>query len=80
MQKKPNYVPRLRTKKELEREVKYHKSWKGGDNSNELFSEVSIMKPKILDPWAMGRVQMPERGYNKFFFSKLTLLSYSQSL
>ena len=29
-----------------------------------------IQKPKILDPWTLARVQMPERGYDKGFFSK----------
>jgi hypothetical protein len=28
------------------------------------------MKPKILDEWAMMRIQQPERAYKKFFFRK----------
>lgn len=28
------------------------------------------MKPKILDPWTLSRVQMPERGFEKQFVSK----------
>jgi hypothetical protein len=34
------------------------------------------MKPKILDPWAMSRIQMPERGYEKFFFCKIQFLIF----
>jgi hypothetical protein len=28
------------------------------------------MKPKLLDPWTLGRVQAPEKASTKFFFSK----------
>ena len=33
------------------------------------------MKPKILDPWTMARVQQPARAYEKFFASKLLFLT-----
>lgn len=26
------------------------------------------MKPKLLDPWTLGRVQAPEKASAKFFF------------
>jgi len=32
------------------------------------------MKPKILDPWTLSRVQMPVRGYEKRFCSKYILI------
>ena len=28
------------------------------------------MKPKLLDPWTLGRVQAPEKASAKFFFCK----------
>ena len=33
------------------------------------------MKPKLLDPWTLGRVQAPEKASAKFFFCKY--LEYS---
>ena len=63
-------MPRLREKEELMSEVKYKKSWKGSGTANGYFMEPPIMKPKMLDPWTMSRVQMPERAYTKFFSSK----------
>ena len=70
-QNRKNYVPRLRTKDELLREVKYQTSWKGsGSAGGGYFMEPPIMKPKILDSWTASRVQQPERAYTKFFFSK----------
>ena len=68
-------MPRLKTKQELEIICKQKDkvAWKGGSNKNDFFNVAPIMKPKVLDPWTMGRVQMPERGYNKFFFSKCKL-------
>jgi hypothetical protein len=64
-------VPRLRSKEELMREVKYTKSWKGGGNKNDYFQQPPVMKPKILDEWTLSRVQAPERAFKKFFFRKL---------
>ena len=60
----------MRNKDELRDDVKYKKSWKGSGSENGYFMEPPIMKPKVLDPWTMSRVQMPERGYEKYFFSK----------
>ena len=68
---KKNYVPRMRTKDELMREVKYKKSWKGSGNSNDYFSIPPIMKPKILDEWTASRTQAPERSFKKLFISGL---------
>ena len=51
-------------------EVKYTKSWRGSGIGNKYFMEPPIMKPKILDPWTMSRVQQPERAYEKFFNSR----------
>ena len=62
----------MRTKDELRDECKYKKSWKGSGSENGYFMEPPIMKPKVLDPWTMSRVQMPERGYEKYFFSTCT--------
>ena len=53
----------MRSKEELLNQVKYKKSWKGSGNQNTYFMEPPIMKPKILDPWTMTRVQQPERAY-----------------
>ena len=68
------YVPRMRSKEELLNQVKFKKSWKGSGNQNTYFMEPPIMKPKILDPWTMTRVQQPERAYEKFFASKYSTL------
>lgn len=77
LQQRPNYVPRMRTKEELRDDVKYKKSWKGSGSENGYFMEPPIMKPKVLDPWTMSRVQMPERGYEKYFFSRCEILLIS---
>jgi hypothetical protein len=63
-------VPRLRSKEELVKEVKIKKCWKGSGNDNDYFQQPPIMKPKMLDPWTMSRVQAPERAFKKFFFCK----------
>ena len=34
------------------------------------------MKPRMLDPWTLGRVQQPERAYEKFFASKSVLVFF----
>ena len=56
------------------REVKYKKSWRGSGNANDYFERPPIQRPKILDEWAMSRIQMPERAYKKFFFCKFIFL------
>ncbi|TNV71132.1 hypothetical protein FGO68_gene13651 [Halteria grandinella] len=71
--RKPNYVPRLRTKDELKGEVHYKKSWVGGSADNDYFQQPAYIKPVVLDEWTMKRVQMPERAYKKFFFQALQL-------
>jgi hypothetical protein len=37
------------------------------------------MKPKLLDPWTLSRVQAPEKASTKFFFSKLYLFLIIQA-
>mmetsp|Transcript_13898 Transcript_13898/g.16111 ORF Transcript_13898/g.16111 Transcript_13898/m.16111 type:complete len:198 (-) Transcript_13898:94-687(-) len=68
---KKNYVPRMKTKDELMREVKVKKSWKGSGNSNDYFSIPPIMKPKMLDEWTASRTQAPDRSFKKLFISGL---------
>ena len=67
-----SYVPRRRTKDELHIEAKalVKQSWRGSGNQNSVFSAAPIMKPKLLDPWTLSRVQAPEKASTKFFFSK----------
>lgn len=74
IQRKTNYVPRLRTKEELKKEVKYKKTWNGGSLGNGFFQDPSYIRPAVLDEWQMKRVQMPERAYKKFFFRKYLYL------
>ena len=80
LQNRKCYVPRKRTKEELLSEVGYKKSWKGSGNQNTYFMEPPIMKPKILDPWTMARVQQPARAYEKFFASKQNFITLNHSL
>ena len=70
LQKAKNYVPRQKTRKELEQECAYKNSWSGGGCKNSYFNAVPVMKPKMLDSWTMARVQMPERSYEKFINSE----------
>ena len=78
MQNRKNYIPRLRTHEELLEECKYKKSWRGSGIGNQYFMEPPIMKPKILDPWTMARMQQPARAYKKFFNSRFTALLTEQ--
>lgn len=34
------------------------------------------MKPKLLDPWTLGRVSAPDKASTKFFFSKLLSFTF----
>ena len=70
---------RRKTKEELLREVKYKKSWKGSGNSNDFFSKVPIMKPKMLDEWTASRTQAPERSFKKLFISGLKPFAYTDA-
>ena len=53
------------------REVRYKKTWKGSGSQSDYFQKPPFIKPMILDEWTMQRMQMPERAYTKFFFSKI---------
>ena len=72
MQERKSYVPRRKTKDELHREAKalVKASWVDSGIGGSYFSEAPIMKPKLLDPWTLSRVQAPEKASTKFFFSK----------
>ena len=67
---KPNWVPRLRTKEELAIDCKYKRTWRGGSNKNDFFSQTSINKPKDLNSWEIDRCFMLPRRYDKNCFSK----------
>ena len=54
-------------------------SFKGSGNGGELFSVAPIMKPKLLDPWTLGRVQAPEKASTKFFFTGQEPFTYTHS-
>jgi len=54
------------------------KSWTGSGNQNSVFSMAPIMKPKLLDPWTLSRVQAPEKASTKFFFSKTKPWTYTK--
>ena len=77
LQKRRSYVPRRKTREELYREAKslVKASWKDSGIGGDQFSRPPIMKPKLLDPWTLGRVQAPEKASTKFFFSKYHLQS-----
>ena len=75
VQNRKSYVPKRKTKDELHLEAKafVKQSWKGSGIGGEIFSQAPIMKPKLLDPWTLSRVQAPEKASTKFFFSKLLI-------
>lgn len=68
--RRPNYVPRLRSKQELQREVAYKRSWRTPGTVNKYFMPLDLPKAKILDPWTASRVNQPERAYEKQFICK----------
>ena len=74
-----SYVPRRRTKDELIVQAKsfVKPSFKGSGNGGELFSLAPIMKPKLLDPWTLSRVQAPEKASTKFFFTGQDPFTYT---
>ena len=65
-------MPRRKTKEELHREVKsfVKTAWRDPGIGGDYFQQPPIMKPKLLDPWTLGRVQAPEKASAKFFFCK----------
>ena len=46
----------MRTKDELAEDMKHKISWKGGSSKSDFFNVAPIMKPKVLDPWAMASI------------------------
>ena len=56
--KRKSFVPRRRTREELftEAQAQVQSAWKGSGMGNGIFSVAPIMKPKLLDPWTLGRV------------------------
>lgn len=38
------------------------------------------MKPKLLDPWTLGRVSAPDKASTKFFFSKLIYFCLNKTI
>merc|ERR1740117_1001342 len=76
-----SYVPRRKTRDELHQEAKgaVKESFKGSGPGGQFFSKAPIMKPKLLDPWTLGRVQAPEKASTKFFFSDQEPFTYTSS-
>ena len=72
-------MPRLRDKEELLEEVKVKASWRDAGSQGTYFQPPPIMKPKMLDPWTMDRVQKPERAYEKYFFKDEPPFGYTPS-
>ena len=57
-------------------QVTLKKAWKASGVGNECFNPLPVLRPNLLDQWTMARIQMPERGYEKFTFSKLLRLNF----
>ena len=76
-----SFVPRRRTRAELydEASAQVQPSWKGSGLGNGIFQAAPIMKPKLLDPWTLGRVQAPDKASTKFFFTDQQPFSYAPS-
>ena len=66
-----SYLPKRKTKDELELEARSHvkSSWKDSGIGGDLFNKPPIMRPKLLDPWTMSRVSAPAKASTKFFFT-----------
>lgn len=46
--------------------LKYKKSWKSPGYLNGEFNPINSLKPKILSPWELSRVDMPVRSYETY--------------
>ena len=57
-------------------EVSFKKSWRAPGLVNKEFNKIPILNPVVLDQWTRARIQMPERGYEKFALSKLLIQSF----
>jgi hypothetical protein len=50
--------------------LKFKKSWKFPSTIGREFSQIDVLKPRVLGFWEQDRVNMPERSYERYPVSK----------
>jgi hypothetical protein len=67
---KKSYIPKAKTRKDLNDEVKYKRQWKYPGICNSEFNEFVGLKGEVLGYWESTRVNMPLRSYETYPISK----------